>query len=158
MAKEKDRKHLIMRVGVISIMILIIFFWVLNIKNVFRTQEEETLKNKEEWADIKKDLNDTLDKMNAGLDKINNADILATTSSPEISSSTIVASSTADISNPIASSSVSSDSPSVVPPILPITEKINSNCPPYINCMPTIGEARACHIPAGCEGITQIAY
>ena len=31
-------------------------------------------------------------------------------------------------------------------------------CPSYINCMPSIGEARPCQIPAGCEGITQIAY
>lgn len=32
------------------------------------------------------------------------------------------------------------------------------SCPEFINCMPTIGEARPCVIPPGCENITQIAY
>jgi len=31
-------------------------------------------------------------------------------------------------------------------------------CPEYIDCMPTIGPAKPCQIPPGCEGITQIAY
>ncbi len=31
-------------------------------------------------------------------------------------------------------------------------------CPEYINCMPTIGEARPCVIPPGCEEKTLIAY
>lgn len=35
----------------------------------------------------------------------------------------------------------------------------NSNCPEWINCMPTSdGGARSCQVPPGCEGITQIAY
>lgn len=38
------------------------------------------------------------------------------------------------------------------------TSTSNTNCPEWINCMPTIGEARPCVIPPGCEGITQIAY
>jgi hypothetical protein len=156
MAEEKDRRHLIMRIGVVSIMVLIMFFWVLNIKNVFNAQREEDVQNKEEWTDIKNDLNNTLDKMNQGLDKINNANIVVvTTSSPEISSSTI-STSTPATSSPIFSSS--SSSLPVVPTVPPVTKKTNSNCPSYINCMPTVGEARACQIPVGCEGITQIAY
>lgn len=31
-------------------------------------------------------------------------------------------------------------------------------CPEYIDCMPTIGPAKPCQVPPGCEGITQIAY
>jgi len=34
----------------------------------------------------------------------------------------------------------------------------NSTCPEFIDCMPTIGEAKPCVIPPGCENITQIAY
>lgn len=34
----------------------------------------------------------------------------------------------------------------------------NSACPEFIDCMPTIGEAKPCVIPPGCENITQIAY
>ncbi len=33
-----------------------------------------------------------------------------------------------------------------------------NNCPAYINCMPTIGVARPCVIPPGCEEFTQIVY
>jgi len=34
----------------------------------------------------------------------------------------------------------------------------NQNCPQYINCMPTIGEARNCNVPLGCEGLTTLLY
>lgn len=36
--------------------------------------------------------------------------------------------------------------------------KKDENCPEYIDCMPTIGEAVDCVVPTGCENITQIAY
>ncbi len=32
------------------------------------------------------------------------------------------------------------------------------SCPEFIDCMPTVGEAKPCVIPPGCENITQIAY
>ncbi|MFA5754736.1 MAG: hypothetical protein WC905_05355, partial [Patescibacteria group bacterium] len=49
--------------------------------------------------------------------------------------------------------SATGTSPLVNPPDIK-----NANCPAYVNCMPTIGESRPCQIPAGCEGITKIAY
>lgn len=157
MAEQKDKKKLIMRIGVISIMILIMFFWALNIKNVLKSSENGTVKNQEEWESIQKDLSNTLSKMNTALDKINHAEDTATTSNSGVASSTATSTdSSMATSSPVASSS--SSSLPVAPDISPVPEKTNSNCPSYINCMPTIGEARACRIPAGCEGITQIAY
>jgi len=42
------------------------------------------------------------------------------------------------------------------------TKPINpnqTNCPAYVNCMPTFGEpARPCVIPPGCEGVTEKVY
>jgi hypothetical protein len=35
---------------------------------------------------------------------------------------------------------------------------VGRNCPKYIDCMPTIGAAKSCVVPLGCEGITIIAY
>lgn len=42
--------------------------------------------------------------------------------------------------------------------ISPGADAPTTTCPEYINCMPTIGEARPCIIPPGCENYTQIAY
>lgn len=44
------------------------------------------------------------------------------------------------------------------PVITPEVVVPKTTCPEYINCMPTIGEARPCVIPPGCENYTQIAY
>lgn len=149
MTEKKDRKKLIMQIGVISIMVIIMFFWTLNIKNVFNSQEKNNTQNQEEWEDIKKDLNDTIDRVNVGLDKINKENPAAT-SSPEVASSTVATSS------PVASSSenllpVAADASST-------PKKTNSNCPQYVNCMPMVGSTNSCAIPVGCEEITQILY
>ena len=55
-----------------------------------------------------------------------------------------------------ATSSPANSSTSTSTPSSPILK--NNNCPAYINCMPTIGEARSCQVPPGCEGVTVIAY
>lgn len=64
------------------------------------------------------------------------------------------ATSTEDILNELEKRLNASSTPVITPEVvIPKT-----TCPEYINCMPTIGEARPCVIPPGCENYTQIAY
>lgn len=139
MEENKERKKIIMKVGVVSIMVLIFIFWTFNLKNVFNNQSSETGGNKEELQAIQTELNKAVDKMSAGLDKIK-----ATDERLKEASSSLVDELIDKPADMVISSSSVPDSV--------------SNCPAYINCMPTIGEVRACRIPVGCEEITQIAY
>ncbi|MHB8903492.1 MAG: ATP synthase subunit B family protein [Patescibacteria group bacterium] len=153
MRSEREKKVLLMRISVITIIVLIFFLWAYNIKYLWKpivlnnnenqnkiselSQFEQDV-NKQ-MTEINKKLNDVVDrkqeaKNKAGDDLLNNIirDAKQATSS---------------LINDLASTS-----PSSTPNIK------NSNCPSYINCMPTIGESRPCQIPVGCEGITTIAY
>ena len=161
-SEERQKKILMMKIGVGAIIILIFFLWVFNMKNLWRpivvsndnlqTQSPELNKFKNDinsqMTEINKRLNDITNQKQAATNKagdelLNNVikGTVKATSSPDISTSSPINTSTTPVIN--SSSSV----------------KIkNSKCPAYINCMPTIGAAKPCQIPAGCEGITQIAY
>lgn len=156
MENEQKKKKLIMRIGIISIMVIIFIFWLLNIRNVFIHKETpEITENGKQLQNIKEELNATINQLDSSLDKIK-----ATDDRLKAASSSLVGELVKDASNDVASSTVASSTP-IIPsmPILPPQpEKTKSTCPSYINCMPTIGEARPCQIPVGCEGITQIAY
>lgn len=157
MEEKKDNKKLIMKAGVALIMILIFIFWLWNTKNNFYTQKSETTQNKEDIQSIREDLNDAIDKMNAGLDKIKTTNEELKAASSSLANELIKAADDTASSSTVTPGIIASSSP-IIPVIQPDQKKVNSNCPSYINCMPTIGEARDCRIPAGCEGITQIAY
>ena len=163
MESEEDKKKFLMKVGIISIMILIVIFWILNIKNVFSSETNtESDKSLEQLKNIKNDFDSTLNQVNKTLGSVDTATstINKPASSTNISENDISASSSL-VNNFIKETNkiVSSGTSSV--PVLPIADSVlksKSNCPAYINCMPTVGETRDCKIPAGCENITQIAY
>ncbi len=146
MEENRDKKKNIMKAGVIFVMILVFVFWIFVLKNSFEKQKSEINQNKEDLQSIREDLNQTLDKLNKGLDKIKEID----------SENLIPATSSPDVLMP--DTSIIPEEQLIVIPELPEPKKINSNCPAYVNCMPMIGEARSCHIPIGCEGITQLVY
>ncbi len=158
--EDQNKKKFLMKVGIISIMALILIFWVLNIKNVFRDNaalgvEQDTA----QWQNLKNNFSETVSEMTKNLDKIKETDAVLKTASSSLleelikETNKIAASSTIKTA---ATSSVIATSTDYAASSTPETTK--NNCPPYIDCMPTIGEARPCQIPAGCEGITQIAY
>ena len=152
---EQAKKKFLMKVGIISLMVLIFVFWILNIKNVFRSSTAPTSESDQAaWAEIKNDFRETVDKMSESLNKIEAANEKLKTASSSLINELIIE------ANKIASSSAATTSTSSLPLVdnqASSTIK-NSNCPSYIDCMPTIGEAKPCQIPVGCEGITQIAY
>jgi hypothetical protein len=154
MNEETKKKKFLMKIGIASLMFLILFFWILNVKNVFKTNpSNEVTQSQAEWQNIKKDFGNTVDQVNTSLDKITATNEKLKTASSSLLNELI------NETNKIASSNeeLATSSSSAIP-VHFIPDLKNTNCPEYINCMPSIGEAQSCQIPAGCEGITEIAY
>lgn len=159
MEDEQAKKNFLMKVGIASFMVLILIFWGLNIKNVFRSNAvENDAKQNTEWQNIKKDFDETIDKMSVSLDKIEETNNKLKTASSSIINELILETNKLIASTTTATTSASSSPVSTSTSLSAPSEKIKSDCPAYINCMPTIGAARPCQIPVGCEEITQIAY
>lgn len=153
MENEQVKKKFLMKVGIASFMVLVFVFWGLNVKNVFRGNAIENNENNVEWQNMKKDFDETIDKMSVSLEKIEETNAKLKTASSSIINELIT-----ETNKLVASTTASSSSSSLIIATSTASEKTISDCPVYINCMPTIGEARPCQIPAGCENITQIAY
>ena len=160
MDEGQKKKILIVQIVAAALTLLILVVWIINLKNVWQTEKRLAVSdNNQEWADLKNELDQTLANVKSEVEQINQArqkqedaknegllnNLLAETKKlASTSSSTIVATSSPATSTSIATST---------------SGRLNHpNCPEYINCMPTIGEARSCQIPAGCEGVTVIAY
>jgi hypothetical protein len=143
MDEERQKKIFLMKAGIGFFMVLILVLWIFNLKNVWRNSpvngNSQATSTKTEWTQLKNDLSETISELSARLDKIETDKKTMET----IASSSLIQELIKETER-LATSSASSTK--------------NNNCPAYINCMPTIGEARPCQIPAGCEGITQIAY
>lgn len=154
--EREAKKSLFLKIGVISVFALVFVLWLLNIQGVFGNISNQT--NKVSWAEVSAEIDKNTKEAEARLG-INQ---------PDTSTNNEFIKKLLDKTANVASSSVSSSTAileikkelldltkNTSTPVIPATR---SNCPAYINCMPTIGEARPCVIPAGCENITQIAY
>jgi len=77
--KVGQDKKLMMWTGVIFFMALILFVWVLNIKNVFETKPSKNIDNSvvEEWNDFTEEFSKTWDKVRQDLDKFREAEELS---------------------------------------------------------------------------------
>ncbi len=159
---ERDRKILFIELAVIIFAILILVIWIFNLKNIWRREKEiNRSNNKQQWLSIKNDLNNTIVDLKSKFTKIKDIqkkeeevrdkvflqNLLQTTknkaSSTKASSISVTSSKKVNQANNFKSVS---------------PQDIGSNCPSYINCMPTIGASPSCQIPSGCQGITKIVY
>ncbi len=168
MDKDTQKKIFITKVAIVVFVIVVAAAWSANLKNVWLT-EGRLSSNKngnQDWLALKGDLERTLVNVQDSLASIkeaaNKQDIADKNAflgevldgAKQIASSTDSATSSPILS--ATSSPVASSSPVNNGAEAPVQK--NNQCPEYINCMPTIGEARPCQIPVGCEGITTIAY
>lgn len=148
--EQNYKKALIFKIGIIVIIVVIFFLWLANLRNVLEDNQEG---NNQTWKKITEDIDNSLNR----LDDISND--LASTSTENkfvdglvnLASSTIAATTTS-------TSTVKIELKEELKDLIKQATTTKSNCPEYINCMPSIGEARPCIIPTGCENITQIAY
>jgi cell division protein FtsB len=166
MTEEERRKKLVLvKILVASLAVVIFLFWFLNLKNVLKMNNLQSKESSEaaKWAELKQEIGNSLNDVTKKLDdqeqqaqlKENVNGILngVMEEAGKAASSSEATSSEADLN---ASSTIITDPGTASSS--PESPNKNVNCPSYIDCMPTIGEAKPCQIPAGCEGITQIAY
>ena len=150
MDSERQKKVLIMKIGVISIIGLVFILWALNMRNVWHPMivDNKDLTQNSDFSKFKQDVNSQMTEINQKLSDITNSRQATNKKAGEDLLNNIIKETDKTSSTSVATSTSTSS------PIIPK----NSSCPAYINCMPTIGASRPCQIPAGCEGITQIAY
>jgi len=166
MDEQAKKKIFLMRVIIGSVAFIILILWVFNLKNVW-TDSRNQNKSSAQWLSLKQELGKTLDEAQAKMNKIEKDKTAAekqvgdkfltglleetaknNSSAGSAGESTDAATSTSSVSatsTPETGRTASSTKPTV-------------NCPEYIDCMPTIGAAKPCVVPPGCEGITLIAY
>lgn len=155
MDEEQKKKIFLVKIGVVSVMIIILALWFLNLKNFFAPEPGHPVDNEKNWTEVKDEFQDMTVDLSAKISQLQNkeegasgdallkglmdrASRLATSSTSTLATSSVLA-------GQAATTSASVKAP-------------KDNCPAYIDCMPTIGEPKPCQVPAGCEGITQIAY
>ena len=167
MENEQAKKKFLTLIGIVSIMALIFIFWILNVKNIFKFNDTEVNAKQDmlQLEAIQKEFSSALDELNKELGDLPTVEELETLQDPEFLQSVVegtnkispsfVATTTATttITNPDLSVTNPPD-PLIITPEIPAA----NSCPAYVNCMPTIGVARDCQIPAGCEGVTQLVY
>ncbi len=159
MNESEKKKIFIMRVVIGSVAFIILILWAFNLKNVWQDARRDK-KSSAEWTSLKNDLEKALGEAKDKMNKIE-ADRQAAakkTGDNFLNGLLEEASKNASSSESIATSSPLQATSTSGIISASSTPKNISNCPPYIDCMPTIGAAKPCVIPAGCEGITQIAY
>ncbi|MCF7860388.1 hypothetical protein K9M09_02100 [Patescibacteria group bacterium] len=158
----EDKKRLILRVGVIGISLFIMILWLVSLTFSFGSKNIKVEMANNSWRqDLQNTINSVRDDLGdkvpptaeektfleSMLTNIENKDQIEMSSTTEGTTETTLSEETE-----------SQRFLEALKDNLPATEAITSSCPAYINCMPTIGQARPCVIPAGCEAITQIAY
>jgi hypothetical protein len=142
----QNKKSLLPKISIIILIAVIFCLWLANLNNVFdanSTSTDDTFKK------ISADIDESLAKVNAKLNK--------TVSS---TSNTFVDDLLEKASSSTATSTVKIELKEELKGLIKTATTTNKKigCPEYINCMPTIGDAKPCVIPAGCEKITKIAY
>ncbi len=146
-----QKKTRLMYASVTLIVAIIFFLWLFNINNVFQgTKKLAGDQNQLNWQEFKANFNKTIEEAGSRFSGVGEEN--AESVEPENNSSVFI-NDLIEATDKLASSTVDV----IAEENTPILE--NNNCPEWINCMPTISdEPRACQIPSGCEGITQIAY
>lgn len=155
--EEKEaRKSFVLKVGVSVIIAIVFFLWAANLKGVFKSKQVESTDStwhrvSEELDKGMKDIEEKINGLQASTTKENFIEDLIDKTDEAASSSVSTSSAIADIKKELTELTSSTSTPTST-----VIKK--TACPAFINCMPTIGEARPCIIPPGCEGVTQIAY
>jgi len=140
------KKALLFKIGIVVIIVAIFFLWLANLRNVFATKQITTDST---WEKISSDMDKTFKDAEA-----NFSDAASSTDKAFVNNLLEKASST--VSTTTATVEVKKELTDLIKSATTTPKRIS--CPPSINCMPTIGEARPCVVPVGCEKITQIAY
>lgn len=146
--KQENNKALWTKIILILFVAVVFGLWLANLRNVFDNQKPET--------------DDTWKKINEAFKQIENNSNLASTTASSTKENKFVEN-LLDKASSTASSTAAANEEKIKNRLGDIMEATSTNikknnCPSYINCQPTLEKARPCVVPAGCEGVTQIAY
>ena len=148
---SENKKRQMLWPIVVILAILIFAFWAYNLQNVWQSNSD----NDVDLGVVREEINESLSELEQKLEENSQLkDDAGEMLSELIKEAQESASSSEDMVLPVmpeATTTLDFTATTTTP-------GINKNCPEWINCMPSIGEPRPCQIPAGCEGITQIAY
>ncbi len=152
--KQNDKIALITKVGIIIIISIILFLWLATLRGVFENQKEYKSNT---WKKISADMDKSLKEASSQFDKAAN---LASSSTNKAFVNELLDKASSTATSTVATTTAVEIKKEILDLIkpAPTSSPKRSGCPEYINCMPSIGEARPCIVPVGCEKITQIAY
>ncbi len=158
--ESEKKKIFMMRVIIGSVAFIILILWAFNLKNVWQDSQNNNQASSTAWLSLKNDLEKTLGEAQTKLDKIE-ADKAAAEAERKSGDKFLSGLLEGAAQNASSSAATATSSPVLTASSTvgnASTTKAVSDCPKYIDCMPTIGKAKPCVIPPGCEGITLIAY
>ena len=150
-------KQIILKIILISLAVFVGALWLANLKNSLIGREEPsglTTESITQTLENNLDENANLINSSAEVEKVfvNQLMVEANNIKPQPDVEASVPEEPVENSLSKPDESVDSE------PTKPINPN-QTNCPAYVNCMPTFGEpARPCVIPPGCEGVTEKVY
>lgn len=161
MKDQEAKKSLFIKIGVSVFIIFIFILWSASLKNVFKYYDQEDSLS---FSQISSNLDESIKEAKEKAEEINSQNKNISSSSQDFVNDLIkkteeLTSSSSDklINPPVSSSTIILEE--IKDEIIRLHDnKDASNCPQYINCMPTVGQINSCSVPSGCEKITQIVY
>ncbi|MDD3285636.1 MAG: hypothetical protein PHG95_03325 [Patescibacteria group bacterium] len=165
---EEEKKRFLLKVGVWVFSVLILSFWLFTLAHSFNNTESVSQTIDADTAAWQSDLNQTIDIIRNGMNTKNpvasntpaaSQDFLEKmNASLEEQAAALATSSSGEEASSIATETNMTPEELLNGLQQRLPELASSSCPEFVDCMPTIGEAKPCAIPPGCENITQIAY
>ena len=153
------KKSLLVKMIIITIIAIIFFLWLFSLRNLF---ENKQVDNNSLLKKVSDDINNSLNETENRLNQITSSssdsmvkdllDKASSTAASKISTTTVASELKKELIDLTNRATITAST------TIATTTLKKDTCPKYIDCMPTIGAAKPCVIPAGCEGITQIAY
>jgi len=152
----EEKKRFFMKLGVIVLSVLIFSLWIFSLSFSFSSKANNIDESDNSW---RQDLQETINTVRSDFGNIKKE--------PNVEEKAFLDGMLNNIENKEDSDLIYNEIEAPSEPQkflkelenkLPLGDKVNLDCPAYIDCMPTIGQSKPCVIPPGCESITQIAY
>jgi len=166
MSEDGGKKVLMTKIVIGVLAAGLFLLWLANLKNVWRLNSA-TATNPDTasaWAIIQNDMNRTMAMARGQLKQTAEETGLASSTRQDFLLNLLALAQKQATTTPVASSTpAAATSSPLVPAAATTTRSLtpdnnNKNCPQYINCMPGPQRRGPCQVPAGCEGVTQVAY
>lgn len=148
------KKSLLIKIAVSIIIAIVFFLWLANLKGVFESDQNKKVDTS--WQKISEDINQRMKEIEKRMEDSQASSTKKNFVDELIKKTDSIASSSSNVSTSTVVEEIKKE-------LIDLTKSTSTSpkrigCPEYINCMPSIGEARSCAVPVGCENITQIAY